>query len=71
MELFSNSGDSSAGRIDYNRLRKDLINEFGAQMAIFSGVVGFAAMSDAQKASEDQLLEMARRVGFNIDRYRI
>ena len=65
---FANSSDNNG--IDFERLRRDLINEYGAQMVTFSGVVGFAAMRDAQTASEERLVEMAKRVGFNIDKYR-
>ena len=55
---------------DYYSLRKDLIDEYGAQSAAFSGGFGFLEMCDAEEASNDQLLEMARREGLNIDKYR-
>ncbi|SDW15795.1 hypothetical protein SAMN04487759_10518 [Kandleria vitulina] len=35
----------SKTNIDYKRLRKDLINEYGAQMVSFSGVFGFLDMA--------------------------
>ncbi|WP_026489167.1 hypothetical protein [Butyrivibrio sp. XBB1001] len=63
----------SAGKedgIDFERLRKDLIDEFGAQMVTITGTMGYSDMCDAQNASEDQLLEMAKREGININKYR-
>lgn len=55
---------------DYKRLRNDLMDEYGAQMAAYSGGLGFLDMCDAQNASEQQLLEMAKREGFNLSKYR-
>ena len=68
MGLFS--GNNSDGKIDVNRLREDLMDEYGAQMVTFTGAMGYSDMCDAQSASEEQLIEMARREGFNIDKYR-
>lgn len=68
MGLFS--GNNSGGKIDINRLREDLMDEYGAQMVTFTGAMGYSDMCDAQSASEEQLIEMARREGFNIDKYR-
>lgn len=69
MGLFSHSSGNS-GDIDFKRLRNDLMDEYGAQMAGFSGGLGFLDMCDAQDASEQQLLEMAKREGFNLNKYR-
>ena len=69
MGLFSHN-NNSAGDIDYDRLRRDLVDEYGAQSAAFAGSFGFLEMCDAEDASNDQLLEMARREGFNLNRYR-
>lgn len=69
MGLFSHNNNST-GDIDYDRLRRDLVDEYGAQSAAFSGGFGFLEMCDAEDASNDQLLEMARREGFNLNRYR-
>lgn len=68
MGLFS--GNNSDGKIDINRLREDLMDEYGAQMVTFTGAMGYSDMCDAQSASEEQLVEMAKREGFNIDKYR-
>ena len=71
MGLFSHSDKSkNEGSVDYKRLRNDLMDEYGAQMVSFSGARGYSDMCDAQKASEEELLNMARREGFNIDKYK-
>ena len=69
MGLFSKS--SSNGEIDYNKLRNDLMDEYGAQMVTFTGAMGYSDMCDAQNASNEELLEMARREGINIDKYKL
>ena len=69
MGLFSHSS-SKNDDIDYKRLRNDLMDEYGAQMAAYSGGLGFLDMCDARNASEQQLLEMAKREGFNLSKYR-
>lgn len=69
MGLFSRGNDNS-GAIDYDRLRRDLVDEFGAQSAAYSGGFGFLEMCDAEDASNEQLLEMARREGLNIEKYK-
>jgi hypothetical protein len=55
---------------DYNRLRKDLENEYAAQSATFSGGFGFCQMLDVQKASNGELLKMAKREGINLNKYK-
>lgn len=62
--------DDSSDDIDYDRLRRDLVDEYTAQSAAFSEGLGFLDMCDAEEAGNDQLLEMARREGFNLDKYR-
>ena len=69
MGLFSHNSNSN-GDIDFKRLRNDLMDEYGVQMAEYSGGLGFLDMGDAQNASEQQLLEMAKREGFNLSKYR-
>lgn len=69
MGLFSHNSNSN-GDIDFKSLRNDLMDEYGAQMAAYSGGLGFLDMCDAQNASEQQLLEMAKREGFNLNKYR-
>ena len=69
MGIFSRSSNNN-GEIDFKRLRADLMDEYGAQMAAYSGGFGFLEMYDAQDATEDQLLEMARRDGINLNKYR-
>jgi hypothetical protein len=64
------SSNSNKDNIDYDRLRRDLVDEFGAQSAAFSGGFGFLEMCDADDASNEQLLKMARREGFNIEKYK-
>lgn len=69
MGLFSRN-NSSNGDIDFKRLRADLVDEYGAQMAAYSGGFGSLEMCDAEDATEEQLLEMARREGINLNKYR-
>ncbi|MCR4945242.1 MAG: hypothetical protein K5986_12605 [Clostridium sp.] len=66
--FFSSSNDT--GDYDFDRLRRDLVDDFGAQSAAFSGGFGFLEMCDAEDASNEQLLEMARREGFNLNKYK-
>ena len=70
MGLFFNSKNTDDGDYDYNRLRRDLVNEYGAQSAAYSGGLGFLDMCDAEDASNEQLLQMAKREGFNLNKYR-
>ena len=70
MKLFFNSKKADDGDYDYNRLRRDLVNEYGAQSAAYSGGLGFLDMCDAEDASKEQLLEMAKREGVNLNKYR-
>ncbi len=69
MGLFSNKNNDN--KYDFDRLRRDLVDEFGAQSAAFSGGFGFLEMCDAEEATNEQLLEMARREGFKLERYKI
>ncbi len=70
MGLFSRNSNDNAS-YDYEKLRRDLIDEFGAQSAAFSDGFGFLEMCDAEDASNEQLLEMARREGFNLEKNKI
>ena len=62
-------GDNSE-MYEFEKLRRDLVDEYGAQSAAFSGGFGFLEMCDAEEASNEQLLEMARREGIDINKYR-
>ena len=62
--------DDSNVEYDYRRLRKDLENEYARQSATFSGGFGFCQMLDVSKASEKELIKMAKREGFNLRKYR-
>ncbi len=59
-----------AESIDYERLRNDLMDEYGAQGAVFSGGFGFMEMCDAQNASDEQLIEMARNEHIDLEQYK-
>ncbi len=65
MGFFSNDDD-----YDYKRLRKDLSNDFGAMGATFLGGLGFVQMMEAEDASNDELLEMAKREGYDLKKYK-
>ena len=66
--FFSSSNDNE--NIDFERLRTDLIDEYRAQMASFSRGLGFCNMCDAEDASDDELLAMAKREGIDLRKYR-
>lgn len=55
---------------DYERLRKDLANDYGAMGASFLGGLGFVNMMEAEDASHEELLKMAKREGYNLNRYK-
>jgi hypothetical protein len=55
---------------DYDRLRRDLEDEYAIQSAAFSGGFGFVQMCDVQNVSNEQLLEMARKEGLNLNKYK-
>ena len=69
MGFFLNSSNNNED-IDFESLRADLIDEYGAQMASFSGGLGFCDMCDAEDASNDELLAMAKREGIDLRKYR-
>ncbi len=62
--------DDSNVEYDYKRLRKDLENEYAIQSSTFSGGFGFCQMLDVSRASEKELIKMAKREGFNLRKYR-
>ena len=64
MGLFSNED------YDYKRLRKDLSNEFGAMGATFLGGLGFVQMMEVENASNEELLKIAKREGFDLKKYK-
>ena len=55
---------------DYDKLRKNLVNDFGAMGATFLGGLGFVNMMEAEDASNEELLKMAKREGYNLNRYK-
>ena len=67
-DLFNDPAPS--GDYDYKRLRRDLENEYAAQSTAFSGGFGFCEMLDASSASNEQLLKMAKKEGFNLNKYK-
>lgn len=62
--------DDSDADYDYERLRDDLENEYAIQSATFSGGFGFSQMLDVSSASNEQLIKMAKREGFNLNKYK-
>lgn len=66
--MFFKSNQSK--EIDYERLRNDLMDEYGAQMVTLTGAMGYSDMCDAQEASNEDLIKMAQREGMNLDRYK-
>ena len=73
MGLFSGlfgDDNNSNGDYDYKRLRRDLENEYAIQSATFSGGFGFCQALDVSSASNAELLKMAKREGFNLNKYK-
>ena len=62
-------GFSDDKEYDYDLLRRDLENEYGAQGIAFSGGFGFMEMIEASGASEKDLLKMARDEGIDLREY--
>ncbi len=55
---------------DYKRLRRDLEEEYAIQSASFSGGFGFCQMMDVSSSNNEQLIKMAKREGFNLNKYK-
>lgn len=69
MGFFFHSNNDD-GNYDFDRLRRDLVDEYAVQSTVFSSGLGFLDMCDAEDASNEQLLEMAKREGFNLNKYK-
>lgn len=54
--------------IDIERLRKDLINYYGTAM-FSASPMALMDVSKAEKASEQELIHMAKSAGLNLNRY--
>ena len=59
----------SKTNIDYKRLRKDLIREYGIRMVSYSGGLGFLDMGKVEDISNEQLLELAKKEHYNLKKY--
>ena len=55
--------------IDYDRLREDLINYVGTATTIFP--VATMDLIEIERASNERLIQIAIRYGFNIQDYKI
>ena len=55
--------------IDYEKLRKDLMNYFGSAIGIF--LVSIMEVVRVQNASNSELLEIANQNGFNLSEYEL
>ena len=53
--------------INIDRLRRDLMNYYGAAMSVFP--VAMMDLIDVENASEEELLRIAIRNGFNLEDY--
>ena len=53
--------------IDYERLRRDLIDYYGTALTMFPQAI--MEVMDIKKASYDKLLQYARKSGFNLNNY--
>lgn len=55
--------------IDYKRLREDLINYFGT--AIYYNRMAIMELEEVKQASDEELVKIAYKNGFDIERYRV
>ena len=55
--------------IDYEKLRNDLLDYYGVAMNGFYPVA-IMEVSKVEKASEQELIEIARKEHFNIEKYK-
>lgn len=62
--------ETSNQNYDFKRLRRDIETEFTAQGTLFSGGYGYSKGIEARKASEEELLKMAKELGLRMDKYR-
>lgn len=53
--------------IDYEKLRKDLIDYFGTAMSF--SPMAIMDLSRVESASDDELVEIAKRNGFDLTKY--
>lgn len=56
-------------KIDYEKLRQDLIDQYAAEMVSFSSGLGFLDAMDAEDADHDTLIKMAKKVGIQVNKY--
>lgn len=70
MGLFNLFDDERNNNYDFKRLRRDLEDEYAIQSASLSGGFGFIQMIDASIASDEELLKIAKREGFNLNKYK-
>ena len=55
--------------IDFESLREDLLTYYGTAME--ESPMAMIEVIEVEEASENELLEMARNIGFNLDAYRL
>lgn len=53
--------------IDYEKLRKDLIDYFGTAMSF--NPMAIMDLSRVESASDDELVEIARKCNFDLNKY--
>lgn len=53
--------------IDYDKLRKDLIDYFGTAMSF--NPIALMELSEVEHCSNQKLIEIARKNGFNLPKY--
>ena len=53
---------------DIEKLRKDMLNKYGT--AMFSGLpMAIINLSDIERASDDELIKMAKKENIDLDKY--
>ena len=64
------SVNGSDQNYDFEKLRRDLETEYTAQGVLTTGGYGYSMGMKARKAGNEELLKMAKEMGFRMEKYR-
>ncbi len=66
----NNTSATESENYDFKKLRRDIETEFTVQGYFTTGGYGYAKGIKARKASNEELLKMAKELGLRLDKYR-
>ena len=61
--------DDSDQKYDFKKLRRDLETEYTVQGQLTTGGYGYSMGIKARKASNEELLKMAKEMNFKLEKY--